>query len=683
MAHAAKTGGLLCVSEKSPEQAAPRQPLTLRALAIGLGAGVFLAWLTPANDFWLQNTYIAGNHFPFGAFVVLLVLALPVNLALRWLRELRLPAPRPLRAGELVCVWAMLIACSGIPSSGLLRLMGPVPAGLYYYATPQNRYDDLVKPNIPKWMVLADEEAARMYYEGVPNYDPRHIPWRAWLAPALAWTTMTLGFYLITVALAALLRRQWVEREAFSFPLIDLPVELAQSAEPQPRLPAWCRSWLFWLTVALVYGVHLLAGLRKFNPSLPDPHLQTDLTGFLKQLELFGLRFRHFGWLMLKIFPMMVGITYLTRTEISFSVWFFLLFGGVLRLIRGNFGLSEGTAGLGQTTGGEQQLQAGAHLALALWIVWVAREHLGRVWRTIVGRPGGYDDRHEPLGYRWAAVLLFAGLAICLAWFFAAGAQLLWMSLTLAGTFVTIVVLSWLVTNGGIFFVQAPSLPSDLYTGNLGSKMLSPATCGVLPLWQTIYIQDPRECLLPSLLNGLRAADPVALRRSHVLGGAMLAVAAAYFFAYYTGIRLAYIQAAGTLPDRWAYVICSQRPYDLTRRLILSPLERDGTNTAYLIGAFGAVLAMLFFRARRPWFALHPAGMCIMTAYSTRWIWFSVFLGWLFKSAILRIGGMRGLRAARPFFVGLIIGDVLAGITWNIVGWIYRDPTVTYQLLPG
>ena len=52
------------------------------------------------------------------------------------------------------------------------------------------------------------------------------------------------------------------------------------------------------------------------------------------------------------------------------------------------------------------------------------------------------------------------------------------------------------------------------------------------------------------------------------------------------------------------------------------------------------------------------------------WAWFSVFLGALFKAVILKYGGIGAYRNFRPFFLGLILGQLSCGSFWMIVDWI-------------
>jgi hypothetical protein len=50
------------------------------------------------------------------------------------------------------------------------------------------------------------------------------------------------------------------------------------------------------------------------------------------------------------------------------------------------------------------------------------------------------------------------------------------------------------------------------------------------------------------------------------------------------------------------------------------------------------------------------------------WTWFPTFLGWAAKGLLLHYGGIRVFRAGIPFFLGLILGDVVISCFWSILG---------------
>ena len=68
-----RTADLTAAFGAPPER---RERIKSAILVFGLVAGAALVAVTPINDFLLAGTYIAGNHFPIGAFSVLLFLTL-------------------------------------------------------------------------------------------------------------------------------------------------------------------------------------------------------------------------------------------------------------------------------------------------------------------------------------------------------------------------------------------------------------------------------------------------------------------------------------------------------------------------------------------------------------------------------------------------------------------------------
>jgi hypothetical protein len=62
--------------------------------------------------------------------------------------------------------------------------------------------------------------------------------------------------------------------------------------------------------------------------------------------------------------------------------------------------------------------------------------------------------------------------------------------------------------------------------------------------------------------------------------------------------------------------------------------------------------------------------------------WFSIFIGWCGKRLLLRYGGAAAFRRARPFFIGLIVGEILSAGMWMFVG-LCTGGAVRFTLLPG
>ena len=85
-------------------------------------------------------------------------------------------------------------------------------------------------------------------------------------------------------------------------------------------------------------------------------------------------------------------------------------------------------------------------------------------------------------------------------------------------------------------------------------------------------------------------------------------------------------------------------------------------------------------RARFLWWPFHPIGYILAGTFTLEWLWCSLFVGWLVKWLILRYGGLRLYRQALPFFIGLILGDYVAGALWALVGCL--TGVQTYRVAP-
>jgi len=70
------------------------------------------------------------------------------------------------------------------------------------------------------------------------------------------------------------------------------------------------------------------------------------------------------------------------------------------------------------------------------------------------------------------------------------------------------------------------------------------------------------------------------------------------------------------------------------------------------------------------WWPIHPVGFIVCSVEWTDHYWFSIFLAWLIKSLLVRLGGNRALRLGRRFFLGMILGQYTAAGVWAVIDTI-------------
>ena len=130
---------------------------------------------------------------------------------------------------------------------------------------------DILYPLIQRWMVPQDAEAIKSFFEGLP--EGGSVPWGAWLVPMLAWGSFIIAIYLMMIACMVLVRRQWVEHERLAFPLVQLPMEMAETGNAGQVLGPFFKNPVMWSGFGLAFIVLSTRGLHQYFPVVPEAEL--------------------------------------------------------------------------------------------------------------------------------------------------------------------------------------------------------------------------------------------------------------------------------------------------------------------------------------------------------------------------------------------------------------------------
>ena len=636
--------------------------ITARSVLIGMVAVICQCLATPYNDFHVGGTYLAGNHLPIAVVFVMLVFVLGVNTLLK-----KLKPGTELRGSELLIIWGMMLVASGIPSSGLMRYLVPLAVSPFYFATPENEWITLFHQHLPDWMVVKDPKAIFYFYEQLPEGDA--IPWKAWVKPIVGWSAFVLIFYFVTICWTVILRKQWVEHERFTFPLVQLPMEMFQSPSGSALLNRFFKSPLMWCGFAIPVILHGLKGLHLYFPAIPSPAVYFPISTFFTEKPLSALNW----WpsVNLFIFPSVVAIVYLLTLEISFSFWFFFLLGKMETV------LIYATGSKVNQWDFHQNQQMGALLVFIGFILFIGKRHFGRAFAALFGKQAS-NDTNEPLPYVWAVGGMIGGILLLTLICSLAGMSV-WVALFILGIFLAITTVgTWLVTNGGLMFILYSFLPGEYLITLFGSARVN-APSWTLVAYERVLMFDMREILMPSVMNNFKLAEPLRLKQRPFLLAMGIAIVLAIGVSYYSSIDLAYTHGAVNL-QHWTYMISTTSPFNRLTSILQHPtgieLERLGS---FIFG--GAMMfGMLWMRHHYLWWKLHPIGSLMMTSYATYCFWGSFFIGWFLKYTTLKFGGVAYYRKLRPLILGVVLGECFIGGIWIIVGLITG---IGYRLLPG
>jgi hypothetical protein len=618
-----------------------------------------LVAITPYNDYFVQGSYMASHHVPVAATFVLFLLCLAVNPLLRRLGR---RGAVGISTRGLCLIWAMLAISSGIPSSGLMRFLIPVLPALGHYASPENKWGNLLQPYIPDWLVPTDEEAIRRFYDGAPP--GAGIPWGAWVGPIIAWSILALLVYWVLLCLAVLIRRQWIDRERMTFPHVQLPMALIEAPESGRRWNSFLRDRLMWTGFGLIFVLYGITGLSSYIPAVPK------VTILYPNYWQHAIRFRSAPWsaadyILPGILPSIVGFGFLLPTEVSLSVWVFYFLFKLQAVAFSALGVQLTSVASGYSA---QQFTAyqdmGAYLALIAVILYVSREHLRQAWRAATGVGSGSTEA------RPYAIAIFGGaIGLLLLIGVASYAGISWpVALEFfVGYFVVCIAVSWITSSTGLLFMPVSFRPQDYLYSCIGTRSLAARDIAVLALPSRVFTFYYREMLMPHYLNNFRLAQETWTPRRTLTVSMGVAVALGLAVAWWAHLQLAYSKGAYSLQPL-SYLSWSRTPFSVAAQFISQPQSPDPMS--YVFIGVGAVifLGLSALRARFLWWPLHPAGALLGSVSHEQW--FSLFAAWLCKATILRYGGPGAYRRARTFFLGLIVGEAAIGCVWIIIGFV-------------
>jgi len=632
--------------------------ITWRSVLLGFVLAGGLCALTPYNDYVVGNTYIAGNHFPVGATAVLLLLSL-LNLVLHRLRGRALLSLR-----ETAVVYIVIMVTSGIPSSGLLRYMVPSGTVPYYYASPGNRWEQLFWQYIPSWMAIPDLKAATWFWEGLPEGES--VPWRLWWIMMSHWFIFFGALWLMMISLAALVRKQWADRERLTFPLVQFPMEVLREDARGPSA-GFFTNRLVWLGAGVVFCIHVINGLNRHFPALPSIPVFWDLDSYLVDRPWNAMAPVYLG-----VYFSAVGFGYLLSLEVAAGFWVSVLFIKLEAVVLSAIGYEGSSAWGGVISEISTKQQMGAVLVLAAVLLWLLRGTFIDAARKAFSRSSTLDDSGEPLGYRFALFGLIASLAIVFAWLVAAGMTPLFTAIFLIVFIAICLVLTRIIAEAGMLMIHFSFMPVDYLLLLGGTTAVGPSNLTVLAFVDCALTFDLREFLMPSALNAFRLGEQTGVRARRLTP----TLAAALIFCLLVSVPAFLItfykpgaaQVGNVVELEWH----PTRFFGTLASRLQNPEVPSATEYVSLVSGGALVAILSWLRLNYVWWPIHPLGFAMATSWASLCLWFSLFLGWLFKLITIRYTGLRGYVQIRPLFMGVILGDVLGGLFWIIVGFFTR-----------
>ncbi len=622
-------------------------------------------------DFYIEmawgKSWEGGWSFASGAPSVVPVSALFLLAILMALPVLRRSG---LTRRELLVVYAVLLV--GVPtvSHAVLAWMLVRVIAFHYGAQVQPHWGTHFLHYVPHWWAPTSLEAVEGFFQGRAS-----VPWGEWLVPLAAWSSFALGVFVASLCLMALLQRQWITHERLTFPLAQVPLEMVRDPHGNGRRAGQIPlASTFGIGVLIGFGLNFMSTLSTKVPALPSVSLfMYDIIPWQRVGPAAGL-----GGLTLVFWPWMIALAYLIPADLSFSLWAFT----IIRLLLTVAAIAAGATPqrpedwYGSSFPAPVFQGTGAVLALALWVLWIARKHLARALRIALSRQSGRADADEPLSYRLAFLGLILATAYLVYFLWISGARV-WVGLLLVLlTIGYFAVWARLRAANGMAFICFPCDIDHMLGVQMGNSTFRPVETVAMITLRWVYrpgFSVSSEIFPGSALETFKIADSAGIDARRLAKAIVLS----FVFAWVTGV---FIVLTGIYRYGWFGLDCSTGgwlgPMSIgDGNLIVSRLNPSNPDLNAVLGVLAGAavtIALGIVRLRFWWWPLHPVGYLASNTWGAQWWFIPFFIGWVAKVLVTRYGGLRLYRRTIPLAVGLIVGDLFNGGLWAILAVIVQ-----------
>lgn len=624
--------------------------MTLRSVLIGFA-------FVPVNVYLVvQWETVWGAQYPttmgifFNAIFCLFLVAV-FNLPFK-----KLVPEKALSQGELLTIYIVLLTAITVSghdfTQGLFCSLGTVG----WFATPENEWAAIFGKYLPEWLTVSDHSVLREFYEGESSLYTSHYI-KAWLEPMIWWTLFLTVLAVTTICINVIIRKQWIEREKLTYPLVQLPYEMTR----EDALQSFFKNRLLWIGFGIAAGIDILNGLNYLYGMFPAIPLGYDL----------GTHFTDRPWSAMGSFrvqvnPYAIGLAFAIPLDLQFSCWLLFLIWKAQWIMGSAAGLN-----LPGYPFVDQQI-LGAYLGIAAVALWMGRRPLWQIMMKVIGLRSDIDDSGEPMRYRTAVLGTLLGITSLVLFSCRAG-----MSALFAIFFFLIyftIVFSYTRMRAelgpplqGIHYAG----PIQLMVAVLGSRGISAQTfTAAAPYWP--LTKELRNTPTPFQLESFKLAERAGMDTRKLWKVMALTTFIGIFVTFWAFLQLNY---------KWGGIGAwrGNSAYITMERWITNPVEPD--SSFIVAAAFGFLFVLLntVMRLRFMWWHLHPLGYPLAGYYHFEKLWFPFFISWAVKMMILKYGGIKLYRKAFPLFMGLVLGEFVIGSLWGIIGLLTSKPTYAFK----
>ncbi|MDK1030820.1 MAG: hypothetical protein QGD94_02320 [Planctomycetia bacterium] len=666
------------------DEPGPRRGISVRSVLLGLLFIVCISIIEPYSRIFKGNTPLIGNNFPMVVIFLLILLVVCVNPILRVLTR-----RSHFSSSELLVIFGLTYTACCVPGQGIVRCWLTELTGGFFYTNQYPEWQGIFS-SLPDWLFPSrdpDSMVIQGFWRGLG--EDTDISWQtwqhlasAWAVPFLTWGLFFLAVFVCLWCIAVLVRRQWVESEKLDFPLARIVLEIMRPPAKGRLLNSLFRDRLLWVGALIVFSIHMLGALHHWFPNIPAIPVAYNHTQLFSNFPWNSL-----GWYVQtsQVYFTAIGIMYFVTTRCSFSLWFFAVALAVWYLVAASMGIPVGAL---YDKGPWRYQFFGAMLVLMVSLAWVSRAHLMLILRSLVGRyktPKG----SEYMSYRCAATLLIVSFAVAVCWLWLAGMAVLHAIIMLAVLLMIFLTMARIVAETGLFMFHSDFKPLSATEYFVEFSTTPPISHNTYLIGAMVSRQywGTKENLLPYAVNTVRTADGVRhIGRRWLIPIFIVGIMLAFAVSAMTWGWLGYTRGALMFSDTMAAGTADRLQEDMNNTLQFArPLAGVKLYSPLWYTAVGAAIMAALALARYRWarWPLYPVGWLLCASWAIHALWFSIFLGWMAKSLILKFGGADLYNRLKPLFLGLLVGEVTASAVVCAVPLIFGMPVPPNTIMPG
>jgi hypothetical protein len=644
-----------------------------KKLGLTKRAGLIGALLIPISTYWVMRMEVmsgnvGGGGSSFGGAQYTSCLSIFFNvvfitIALTVISKLgrRFFAKSLLNEDEILTIYVMLSISTGVAGTDMMQVLIPILGHAFWFATPENEWDSIFFPYLPRWLTVSNKAVLKGFYEGQSTlYTVENI--KAWIVPLASWTFLLMALLLIMFCTNIIIKKQWIDRERLSYPIAQIPLAITGTERK-----GLFNGKMFWIGFAIAGGIDIYNGIAYLLPAFPLFVIKYEISHLFTSEPWNGM-----GWTTVALFPFAIGLGYLIPIDLAFSCWFFFFFSKVQRMIASVIGL-HGFAGFPFV----REQSFGAYMGICFFAILIGRKHFKNVLLSVLGKIS--SDPDEVRSYRLASLGIVGGWLFIIVFCLWAGMSF-WAIISFFGIYF---LLSLGITRmRAELGVPAHDLhmmdPSVVITTAFGTRHIRPNNLAMFSLFYS-FNRAYRSHPMPHSLEGFKMAQQVGIseRRmfsASILGGFIGIIAAMW-------ILVDGFYRLGALAKISGYAVSAfgREPFDRLQNWLFYPSMTNYPAVGFMGIGFIFTILLLTLRTRLIWWNLHPLGYALGDDYSMQWLWASLMLSWLIKRTVLKYGGVKLYRKTVPLFIGLILGEFVVGSFWGIIGVVLNMPTYAFK----